>query len=209
MAKPNNSAAAVKQKINTEKQRVMTPEFRVSYPHLFEANAVGNSDPKYSITMLFPKSTDLSEVKKALKEAKLNAYGSKENWPDDLLSPVSDGDNPKHANRDGYKGHWVVKASTRQGNKPGVVDQSGKIPITNPADLYAGCYARAIIFANPWEYMGKRGVSFILDHVQKIRDGKPFGGRKPAEQSFSPINDGDFGGDDDLDDLSDDDKDFI
>lgn len=188
MATPKN-----KPKANKDLSRVLTPEFRVSYPHVFKAQAIKPTDkPKFSVTMLFPKTADLSSLKEAMRQAKIAQFGDKSNWPDDLESPVVDGDNPKHADKEGYKGHWVIKASTNEDQRPGVVDEN-VVPITDQAKFYPGCYARAYIYAYVWEYMGKQGVGFILDHVQKLRDGKSFGGKKPAEQVFSPVG---TGGDD-------------
>lgn len=179
-----------KKKVNRDLCRVLTPEFRVSYPHVFKPQAPKATDKKkYSVTMLFPKTTDLGALKEVIKQAKLASYGAKEEWPDDLQSPVTDGDNPKHADKEGYKGHWVIKASSNEDQKPGVVDQNVE-PIINQGDFYPGCYARAHVLATTWEYMGKQGVMFILDGVQKTKDGKPFGGKKPIDQMFSPIGTG-------------------
>lgn len=191
MAKPDKAVA----KANKEKQRILTPEFRVSYPHVFKPNAMKGGKPKYSITMLFSKNSDLSVVKEAMRQAKLNKFGSKENWPDDLESPVTDGDNAKHADKEGYKGHWAIKASTNEDQKPGVVDANVE-PIVSQGDFYPGCYARAYVYAYVWEFGGKQGVGFILDHVQKLREGKSFGGKKPVEQVFSPVHSDDADSDD-------------
>lgn len=205
-------------KIDKDLCRIITPEFRVSYPHVFKAQAVKATDkPKFSITMLYPKDTDLMgqgpdgsprSLKEVIKNAKLAQFGPKENWPEGLESPVIDGDNPKFADKDGYKGHWVIKATTSEDQRPSVVgpnpDEYGKlITIEDPAELYPGCYARAYVYAYVWEYMGKQGVGFILDHVQKLRDGKSFGGKKPVEQVFAPV-----GPAASTDDSDDDDVDF-
>ncbi len=205
-------------KIDKDLCRIITPEFRVSYPHVFKAQAVKPTDkPKFSITMLYPKDLKLvgqapdgspRTLQEVIKNAKLAEFGPKENWPEELESPVIDGDNPKFADKDGYKGHWVIKATTSEDQRPTVVgpsaDEYGKlVQITDPAELYPGCYARAYIYAYVWEYMGRQGVGFILDHVQKLRDGKSFGGKKPVEQVFSPVAAAAEAGDD-----SDDDVDF-
>lgn len=217
--------ATAKKANKTDKDlcRVITPEFRVSYPHVFKAQAVKPTDkPKFSITMLYPKDSDLMgqappvadgkggyapgparSLKEVIKNAKLAEFGPKENWPEGLESPVTDGDDPKHKDKDGYKGHWVIKASTSEDQRPTVVGPDMK-PINEPADLYPGCYARAYVYAYVWEYMGKQGVGFILDHVQKMRDGKSFGGKKPVDQVFNPISAPDDSGAD----AGDDDQDF-
>lgn len=181
MAKQDNSAK--------EKCRVITPEFRVYFPHVFKAHQVnGKGDPKFSITMGFKKDADLSVLKLAIKHAKIAEFGpNKSDWPDDLESPVIDGDAPKYADKEGYKGHWIIKASSNQDNRPGVVDEDVE-PITDPSLFYPGCYARAQVFARVWEYMGKQGVHFILDHVQKTKDGKSIGGKKAAKEVFNPMS---------------------
>lgn len=179
-----------KQKVNAsdkEKSRLLTPEFRVSYPHVFKANSINGSKPKYSVTMLFDKKSDLTPIKEAIKYAKIAAYGpNKDEWPEDLESPVADGDKPKYADKEGYKGHWAIKASTNEDQRPGVVDENVQ-PIIDQSQFYPGCYARAYVYAYCWEFAGKKGVSFILDHVQKTRDGKSFAGKKPVDQVFSPV----------------------
>ncbi len=200
------SAVAKLSKEDKEKCRIETPRFRVSYPHLFKPQQVKPTDkPKYSVTMLFPKDSDLSTIKRAMKRAKINAFGpNKKDWPEDLESPVTDGDNKKFTEREGYAGHYAIKASTGEDQKPTVINRKKK-PITTASELYPGCYARAIVFAYVWEYMGKQGVGFILDHVQKLEDGESFGGKRPAEQAFSPLEDGDD--DEDEETSGDDDED--
>jgi len=187
-------------KEDKESLKVVTPLFRVSYPHLLKPMQLKKTDkPKYSVTMLFPKNADLSEIKAAIRNAKVLKYGPKENWPEDLQSPVSDGDNKKFKDKVGYAGHWVIKASTAEEYPPGVVDQKNR-PITDAAKIYSGCYARAYIYANAWEFAGKEGVSFILDYVQFSHDGEAIGGgKKPADQVFTPLSTGD-----DEDDVSED-----
>lgn len=183
-------ASAVKQPINAEKRSILTPEFRASYAHLFKAQAMKGGKPKFSVTMLFPKTTDLAVVKLALKHAKIDAYGpDKDSWPEGLETPVNDGDAPKYAKNEGYAGHWVIKASTNEDQPPTLVDEKVQ-PIIDPRQLYSGCYARASIFAYAWEFGSKQGISFILDSVQKTRDGKPFSSRKTPDQIFTPINAG-------------------
>ncbi len=208
-------AKSKKKKSPEEKNRLkfLTPEFRASYPHLFKANSIKGSKPKFSVTMLFPKDEEIigtdgnkKEVtlKQMITRAKVAAYGKdKDEWPDDIETPIVDGDDPDHKGKEGYKGHWVVKASTNEDQRPEVVDENVEA-ITDPKHFYPGCYARASIFAAVWDNEFGKGVSFYLDHVQKLRDGKSFAGKKPADQVFTPVNSG--RDDDDEDDDSDDDE---
>jgi len=170
-----------------DQQRILTPEFRVSFPHLFKPSGFKNSTPKYSVTMLFPKGSDgVKLIQQAIRAAKIAEFGpDKSRWPD-IESCVVDGDNPKYADKEGYKGHWAIKAISNENSKPGLVDQNVE-PILDQAKFYPGCYARAYVFARVWEFGGRYGVHFILDHVQKTKDGKSFSGKKPVEQVFQPI----------------------
>lgn len=211
--------AKARKKLSEEQKnrlKFLTPEFRVSYPHVFKVNSMKGSTPKYSVTMLFDKTEDLVgedgngkpvTLKQMIKRAKVAAYGKDESeWPDGIETPLVDGDAPKHAEKEGYAGHWAVKASTNEDSKPDVVDENVE-PIEDPKLFYPGCYARASVFASVWDNEFGKGVSFYLDHVQKTKEGKSFGGKKPAKQVFKPINSGRDDEDDDSD-SDDDDEDF-
>lgn len=196
MGKKEDSAAK-------DKCRTITPEFRVSYPHLWKPNAMKGSAPKYSVTMLFKKTQDLVAIKAVIKNAKIAEFGDdKANWPDDLESPVIDGDLPKYADKEGYKGCWVIKASSHEQARPTVVDANVD-EIVNPADLYPGCYARAQVFARVWTHdeTNRQGIHFILDHVQKTKDGKSFSGKKAASEVFSPLTGGESESSEESDDF--------
>lgn len=179
-------ANAEKKKNSRNSERsVTTPEFRAAFVNVFKPSAMKGAEPKYSITMLFSKKTDLSKIKLALKHAKIDEFGpDQKEWPDNLETPVSDGDDfPQY---EGFAGHWAVKATSGAEFKPACVDGEMQ-EIIDPMKLYAGCYARASIFARVWTFGNKQGVQFILDGVQKVRDGKPFGGRKAVDQMFGRI----------------------
>ena len=173
-----------------DKCRFVTDEFRVSYPHVFKAQGLAGSKPKFSVTMLFSKKADLSKIKLAIKHAKIAQWvADPKNWAEKIESPVVDGDAPKYADKEGYKGHWAIKASTSEDARPGVVDRDLE-PITDPSVFYPGCFARAQVFARVWEFpkdSGRFGIHFILDHVQKTKEGKSFSNRKDAAEVFDPI----------------------
>lgn len=71
-----------------------TPEFRASYPHLFEPKANDlKRDPKtnepvmeYSVTALFPLNADLSALVKILNNAAVKRWGNDPNkWPAKII----------------------------------------------------------------------------------------------------------------------------
>lgn len=166
------------------------PIGRASYPSIFKPSSAKPADKKkYAITVLLPKSTDLKPIRKAIHFAKVAKWGKDEaNWPEEIESPIVDGDLKKFANKQGYKGHWVIRASCGENSKPQVVDKKLQ-PIINPADVYPGCHVCVNAMALDWEYMGKIGVMFILNHVQKVKDDLPFSSKKPADKVFTVVED--------------------
>lgn len=164
-----------------EYKKLTTPEFRASFPELFEPKTFGQQKvPKYAITMLFEKTADLREMKKAAMEAAVAEFGPKENWPEGFKWPFRDGDKKK--DRDGYAGMVFVKASTT--DAPPVYDRFGK-PITKESKkFYAGCYAQASIVCAAYNKDGGTGVTFYLNGVKKTRDGEPFSARGDVSKDF-------------------------
>lgn len=165
--------------------KVITPEFRVSFPNVFEARAAfPGQKPKFSIVMLFPKNTDFKAMKQLLKDAATEEWGDK--IPANLKLPFRDGDTEK-SGIEGYAGMIFISAASLQ--RPGLVD-AAKQPIIEPSEFYAGCYARASLNAFCWANMGKHGVSFGLMNLQKLRDGEPFSGKIAAEDEFDAVSSG-------------------
>lgn len=209
-------------KLTKEKRdlcRIITPKFRLSYPHLHEPHAMqGSTKKQYSIVMLFDKEKKMvgkappdkegvavaRTIQEAIRNAKIAEWGpDKSEWPDDIESPIRDGDDPKFEDKEGYAGHWAIKAISNEDQRPTVVDHDME-PIEKAADIYPGCYARAFIYAYVWYFGGKKGVGFILDHVQKMGEGKSFGGKKPVGAVFAPVeleSDSDSDSSDDDDEL--------
>lgn len=173
-------------------KKAMTPKFRVSFPALFEASAMDeNSKAKYGVTMLFPKDTDLSKIEAAhdaaLQEGITKLWKGKK--PKNLRTPFRDGDEEEdYAEKDGYADHIFVRASSLQ--KPGVIDKD-KDKISDPMEVYAGCYARATIVAYAYDVAGNRGVAFGLQNLQKLKDGDAFSGRMQAQDEFDEWEDED------------------
>lgn len=167
------------------KTKVLTPYFRVSFPSVFTPKAAMNpgDKAKYEITMLFPKTADLSEMKTAALFAIQEKWGAdKAKWPKGLRTPFRDGTEKEY---DGY-GADVVFVKATALTKPGLVDQS-VTPIIAPEEFYAGCWARATVNAFAYDQKGNRGVSFGLGNIQKWKDDEPFGGKTKPENDFDAI----------------------
>jgi hypothetical protein len=163
------------------KTKILTPEFRVSFPKVFkpEAGMNGEGPEYYSLVMLFPKTADLSALKAAHAAAIKEKWGDKK--PANLRSPFRDGDEKE---LDGYEGTIYITVKSK--DKPGLVN-AAKEKIVDEAEFYAGCYARATLSCYAYEKNGNRGVSFGLQNIQKLRDGEPFGSKRKAEDDFDAV----------------------
>ena len=180
--------------------KVVTGKVRFSFCHLFEAQEPqGGGDPKYSVTLLIPKSdkTTLQKITEAMKEArdKFCEKNGSTALPAKPSHTLHDGDGQKDSGEDygpECKGHWVISVSSKQ--KPVVVDAAGNA-ILDPAEVYSGCYGRASINFFGYNRAGKKGISAGLLAIQKLHDGEPFG----TVGSADDFNDGyaDASGDDD------------
>lgn len=182
------------EKITLQDKKALTPEFRIAFPHVFEAHSgFENQEPKFSIVMLFDKKTNLDKsmkdgyqsIRKAVYNAAVDKFGPKEKWPKNLRFPFRDGN--EKPDLQGYEGTIFCSASSKQ--RPQVVDKDLSALTKEDGLLYAGAYARAEVVAFAYDTMGNKGVSLGLNNIQKLRDGEAFSGRKNAADVFDKVED--------------------
>lgn len=172
-----------------EARKLVTPEGRVSFPHLFIADAPeGSGKPAYSVNLMIPKSDaeGVARIKQALKNA--IEFGKTSVWkgkiPAKLDLSLWDGDEGRGNKepRPEEAGCLILKAkSDAQYARPGVVDKNRNV-IDDETEVYPGCYGRASVKFHPYSTAGNQGVTCILIAFQKLRDGEPLaGGQSPAE----------------------------
>lgn len=160
--------------------QVTTGKARFSYEHIFAPASSNGGDPKYSVTLLIPKSDarTVSKIKAAMEAAKTNYLekGTKNTLPKNLKNVIHDGDGER-PNGGEYgpecKGCWVLTASSK--NAPLVVD-SFKNPIIDQKEIYSGCYGRAVINFYVYDNSGSKGIAAGLNGVMKLSDGEPLSG---------------------------------
>ena len=161
--------------------KVVTGKVRFSYCNIWEPKAVDGGEPKYSVTLLIPKSdtATLGKIKAAIAEAaeKFRAKNGASSLPANPINPLHDGDGVKPNSGEPYgpecKGCYVVSVSSKASQKPVVVDAAGNA-IFDQSEVYSGCYGRASI--NFYGYNNrKKGVGAGLLALQKLQDGEPFG----------------------------------
>ena len=168
--------------------KVITGKCCASFVHIFEPQSINGSDPKYSLSLIIPKSDKktLSAIKAAIDEAIQNGIANK--WggkrPSNLKLPLRDGEVDREDDV-AYKDAYFVNATSKE--KPGVVDRK-RIPITDPLAVYSGCYVRASINFYPFSVNGNKGVSAGLSNVQFWSDGEPLTSRVRAEDEFDALD---------------------
>lgn len=161
--------------------QITTGKVRFSYCNLFEPRAVQEGqEPKYSVTLLIPKSdkATLAKINEAVKAAKAD-YAQKHGGkplPANCKTTLHDGDGERPSGDEfgeECKGHYVITVSSKK--KPVLVD-ANKLPITEESELYSGCYGRAIINFYGFDTQGNKGISAGLNGIMKLHDGEPLGG---------------------------------
>ena len=161
---------------------ITTPTCRLAFPAVFEMKPDLNGKEQYSVTMLFDKKTaDMTKLKTALVQAARNEFGADVDLKAIDLKRIQDGDTKDRAE---FKGMWVVKAKTSV-NQPGVVDAKLN-KILDPSEIYSGVYANVNVTAKAYK-LPSRGVTFYLNHVQKVKDGAPFTGGPKSEDVFQAM----------------------
>jgi hypothetical protein len=177
-----------------ESTKVITGKVRLNFVHVFEPYSVDPEDePKFSCLILVPKSdkatiTALRRAQKAaLENGKERVFGGKipSNWAD----TIHDGDEREDLETyPEYAGHLYLSVSSKE--RPGVVDRNVQ-PILDSTEIYSGCYGRVSLGAFAYNTKGNKGVSFGLNHIQKLADGEMLGGRTRAEDDFDAVPDDD------------------
>ena len=172
---------------------IATPPGLISYPNVWEAveNKFKAGKIEFSVSIMIPKQgADLAFFSlEAMKPAqKLWGDSAKKLSQFKTHCPIKDGD----VDNDGMPreedhpaiGHWVIKATCGKKRRPFVVDKHNR-PISDQDEIYGGAIGQLWVKPMAYEMQVGKGVKFILEGVQKIADGKPFGGEK-----FDPAKSG-------------------
>ena len=162
---------------------------RWSYANVWEPKSINGGAPKYSVSLIIPKS-DVKTVT-ALKNAIQAAYdegqsklkGSSKSVPSlsSIKNPLRDGDLERPDDKT-YKDSYFINANSA--TAPGIVD-AARQPILEHSEVYSGVYGRASINLYAFNSNGNKGIACGLNNLQKISDGEPLGGKTRAEDDFA------------------------
>ena len=172
------------------------PDTRWSYANVWEPKSINGGAPKYSVSLIIPKSDTrtLSKIKAVIEaaykegEAKLRGNGKSVPALSAIKTPLRDGD-VERPDDEAYRNSYFVNANSP--SAPGIVDADCN-PILTRSEVYSGVYGRASVTFYAFNSSGNKGIACGLNNLQKIRDGEPLGGRASAESDFATDDDEDF-----------------
>jgi len=172
------------------------PETRWSYVNAWEPKSINGGTPKYSVSLIIPKSDTktVEKINAAIKAAyeegagKLKGNGKSVPPMAAIKLPLRDGD-IERPDDEAYAGCWFVNANNTAA--PGIVDAERQ-PILDRSEVYSGVYGRASISFYAFNSSGNKGIACSLNNLQKIADGEPLGGHASAEADFATDDDDDF-----------------
>jgi len=183
-------------KVNNPLKVVTGVNTRWSYVNAWEAKSINGGTPKFSVSLIIPKSDTktVAKIKAAIEaayhegEAKLK--GSSRTVPpmDAIKLPLRDGDKER-PDDPAYANSYFMNANSN--TAPGILDADCQ-PILDRSEIYSGVYGRASVNFYAFNSNGNRGIACSLNNLQKIRDGEHLGGKSSAEEDFATEEEDDF-----------------
>lgn len=183
--------------MNNNTTKVITgPDTRWSYANVWEPKSINGGTPKFSVSLIIPKSDTktVAKIKAAIEaaynegQAKLKGNGKSVPSLSTIKTPLRDGDSER-PDDPAYANSYFINANSA--TAPGVVDVDLN-PILSRSQVYSGVYGRASISFYAFNSNGNKGIACGLNNLQKVRDGEPLGGRVSAESDFATDDNEDF-----------------
>lgn len=169
---------------------------RWSYANVWEAKSINGGTPKFSVSLIIPKSDTVTvqKIKAAIQaayeegQAKLKGNGRSVPPLTAIKTPLRDGDTER-PDDPAYANSYFINANSA--TAPGIVGADCN-PILTRSEVYSGVYGRASINFYAFNSNGNKGIACGLNNLQKIRDGEPLGGKSSAASDFATDVDEDF-----------------
>lgn len=172
------------------------PGTRWSYANVWDSKSINGGDPKYSVSLIIPKSDTKTiakieaAIQAAYEEGESKLKGNSKTVPalSVLKTPLRDGDRER-PDDEAYRNSYFINANSA--TKPGIVD-ADRNPILDRSEVYSGVYGRASVNFYAFNSNGNKGIACGLNNLQKISDGEPLGGKSRAEDDFDTDDEDDF-----------------
>jgi hypothetical protein len=182
----SNTANRVNTGAKLSPTKVITGIVRLSYANVHEPKSINGGTPKYSVSLIIPKSDTKTiaaingAVDAAIEEGR-GKFGGKIPNKAALKLPLRDGDIDR-PDDEAYANSYFVNANSN--SAPEIVDKALN-PILSRSEVYSGVYARVSVNFYAFNSNGNRGIACGLGNIQKIRDGEPLGGKTSAADDFT------------------------
>lgn len=184
-------------KVKANPMKVITgPDTRWSYANVWEPKSINGGSPKFSVSLIIPKSdtVTVAKIKNAIEaayqegEARLKGNGKSVPPLAGIKTPLRDGD-LERPDDPAYANAYFINANSA--TAPGIVDADRNVILTR-SEVYSGVYGRASINFYAFNTNGNRGIAVGLNNLQLIRPGEPLGGKSRAKDDFNSTEDDDF-----------------
>lgn len=162
----------------TNPMKVITgPNTRWSYANVWEPKSINGGTPKYSVSLIIPKSDTktVAKIEAAIVaaycegEAKLKGNGKSVPALSVLKTPLRDGD-LERPDDPAYAGSYFVNANAT--SAPGIVD-ADRNPILTRSEVYSGVYGRASISFYAFNSSGNAALTicrrFVMASLLVVR----------------------------------------
>ena len=161
-------------KVKNPMKVITGPNTRWSYCNVWQPKSINGGTPKYSVSLIIPKSdtVTINKIKAAIEaaykegEAKLKGNGRSVPALSVLKTPLRDGD-AERPDDEAYANAYFVNANSA--TAPGIVD-ADRQPILDTSEVYSGVYGRASINFYAFNSNGNKGIACGLNNLQKIRE---------------------------------------
>lgn len=142
---------------------------RFSYLNVNQPKSINGGTPKYSVSLIIPKSdtATVEKIRAAIQAAyeegaaKLKGNGKSVPALSVIKTPLRDGDSER-PDDPAYANSYFI--NTNSSSKPGVVDANCE-PILDTSELYSGIYGRASVNFYAFNSNGNRGIRSTLPTV--------------------------------------------
>lgn len=153
-------------KVNNPTKVITGPDTRWSYVNAWEAKSINGGAPKFSVSLIIPKSDTktVAKIKAAIEaayqegQAKLKGNGKTVPPLAAIKTPLRDGD-VERPDDPAYANAYFINANSS--TAPGIVD-ADRNPVLTRSQVYSGVYGRASINLYAFNSNGNKGIVFPL-----------------------------------------------
>ena len=150
-------------KANNPMKVITGPDTRWSYANVWEPKSINGGTPKYSVSLIIPKSDTktIGKIKAAIEaayqegQAKLKGNGKSVPPLAAIKTPLRDGD-IERPDDPAYANAYFINANSP--DKPGIVD-ADRNPVLTRSEVYSGVYGRASSNVYAFNSNGNKGIA--------------------------------------------------